>query len=351
MSPHAASDAPSPGLDAAHDPGVDAARERAEVALAGAPRAARLRTETGHEVRIGTAGWTDPTLTAAGVFYPPSATTPEARLRFYAERFPTVEVDAPYYALPSARNAALWAERTPADFVFDIKAHALMTGHPTEVARLPRALRNALPADVAGKKRVYPKDLPGDVYDEVWTTFRAALEPLTTAGKMGAVLLQYPPWFMPGSASRDAILEARDRLGGLLAAVELRDRRWFAPKTAERTLRFLADHAIPYVIVDEPQGLRSSVPPVPAVTSPELAIVRLHGRRGDTWAKRGASVAEKYRYLYDRAELETIAPMVVGVADQTARTRVVFNNCYGNYGTTNAMEMTAMLAGPSLAEG
>jgi uncharacterized protein YecE (DUF72 family) len=99
-----------------------------------------------------------------------------------------------------------------------------------------------------------------------------------------------------------------------------------------------------YVVVDEPQGLASSVPPVVAVTSSELAIVRMHGRRSDQWERRGASVADKYRYLYDREQLETWAPRVAEVAAQAKQTRVVFNNCYGNYGTTNALELTAMLA-------
>lgn len=335
-------EAPS-GPDPEHDPGFDAARARAEAVEL--PRATRIVTGDGHEIRIGTAGWTDPTLTAPGVFYPPGSTSAEARLRYYASRFPSVEVDSPYYALPAARTAALWARRTPDDFIFDVKAHALMTGHPTEVARLPRAVRDALPEEVASKGRVYPKDLPDEVYDEVWALFRGAMEPLVADGKMGAVLLQFPPWFLPGAESRDEILEARERLGGLPGVVEFRNRRWFAPGTAEHTLRFLAEHGIPYVIVDEPQGTRSSVPPVAVVTSPELAIIRMHGRRGDTWEKRGASVAERYRYLYDREELEAWAPTVVDVADQAKLTRVVFNNCYGNYGTTNALELTALLAG------
>ena len=292
--------------------------------------------------RVGTAGWTDPTLTAAGVFYPPDAGTPEARLRYYASRFPMVEVDSPYYALPTPRNSHLWVERTPADFVFDVKAHALMTGHPTEVSRLPRAIQEMLPDPQA--KRVYPKDLPPEAYDLVWEVFREAMEPLAGAGKLGAILLQYPRWFVPGSRSRDEILEAKQRLGGLPVAIEFRNRSWFDRDDGERTLRFLSDNDLPFVMVDEPQGLASSVPPVSAVTSGQLAIVRLHGHRGDMWEKRGASVADKYRYLYDHKELEEWVPKVMEAAEQAERTHVVFNNCYANYGTTNAIEMTWALS-------
>jgi uncharacterized protein YecE (DUF72 family) len=85
------------------------------------------------------------------------------------------------------------------------------------------------------------------------------------------------------------------------------------------------------------------VPPVVAVTSPDLAIVRFHGRRGDQWERRGATVADKYRYLYDGDEIEAWIPKVGEIARQTKSVHLVFNNCYGNYGTTNALEMGAML--------
>src|SRR5512140_3763686 len=89
----------------------------------------------GGAIRVGTASWTDPTMTARGVFYPDGAETAEERLAYYASRFPVVEVDATYYALPAVRTAELWVARTPPDFTFDIKAHALMTGQPTETKR------------------------------------------------------------------------------------------------------------------------------------------------------------------------------------------------------------------------
>ncbi|HEX6630900.1 MAG TPA: DUF72 domain-containing protein [Gemmatimonadaceae bacterium] len=337
------SDAPTtPAVDPAHDPGVDAARARAAATgLAGTPV---LTAPGGGRIRIGTAGWTDPTLTAPGVFYPDGTGSPEARLRHYADTFPLVEVDAPFYALPTAHMAQLWVQRTPEDFVFDVKAHALMTGHPTEVKRLPTVLRDALPRAVAAKGRIYPKDVPAEVMDAVWGGFVDAVQPLARAGKLGAILLQYPRWFVPGAPAREELLRARERLEGLPYSVEFRARGWFAPNTAEHTLRFLADHELPFVMVDEPQGLRSSVPPLVAVTSPRLAVLRLHGRRGDQWERRGTTVAEKYRYLYDRAELEEWTPKIVEAASQARETHVVFNNCYANYGTTNALEMGALLA-------
>src|SRR3990172_4545168 len=90
------------------------------------------------KILIGTASWTDPTLIKSKRFYPPEANTPEERLQFYASQFSLVEVDSSYYALPSERNAALWVQRTPDHFVFDVKSFALFTQHATQVRVLDR---------------------------------------------------------------------------------------------------------------------------------------------------------------------------------------------------------------------
>ena len=328
-----------------HDPGVEAARERALAVQAAHPGSHPQHHERGAAGRIvvGTASWTDRTLTARGVFYPPAAASPEERLRYYATQFPMVEVDATYYALMAPRVSANWVERSPPHFVFDIKAFAFMTGHPAETARLPADLRAALPKEVAQKPRVYPKDLPSEVRTAIWTAFLESIAPLQQSGKLGAVLLQYPRWFLPNAATKAAVVEARDRLQGITCAVEFRNRRWFTPQTTERTLRFLADNNLPYVAVDEPQGLDSSVPPVVDVTSQALAVVRMHGRRGDLWERPGVSTTERYRYLYDSRELTEWVPRIKSLAGKATSVHVVFNNCYANYGTTNALEMQALL--------
>jgi len=320
---------------------VEAARRRAEEIADAAARP--IRTGDGHEIRAGTASWTDPTMTAAGVFYPEGATSAEERLRHYASRFSVVEVDATYYGLPQEAMSQRWVERTPAGFVFDVKAHALMTGQPSETKRLPKALREALPETLREKARLYPKDLPAEVADEVWAAFRRGVEPLRESGRLGAIFLQFPRWVFPSNEARDHILQARERLGGLPIAVEFRHGSWFNEKNAERTLRFLTDNAIPYVIVDEPQGFKSSVPPVVATTSPELAVVRFHGRRAETWEKRDVPPSERFRYLYDEDELADWAPAVRDAARKAEQTHVLMNNCFSNYGTTNALEIARLL--------
>jgi uncharacterized protein YecE (DUF72 family) len=324
-----------------HDPGPEEAGRRGEDHAEAARAPLRVGDAT---VRIGTASWTDPTMTAPGVFYPPDADTAEERLVYYANQFPIVEVDATYYALPAKRTAELWLERTPPEFTFDIKAHALMTGQPSEVKRLPKDLREALPAELLDQKRVYARDLPDEIEDEIWARFLDALEPLRSSGKLGAVFLQYPRWFFPTSESREEILRARDRIGDIPFAVELRHASWFNDKNRERTMRFLTDNAIPFVMVDAPPGTKSSVPPVSLVSSPKLAVVRFHGRRTETWERSGIPVVERFRYLYDEAELGEWVPRIREAAERAPEIHVLMNNCYANYGTTNAREIADLLA-------
>ncbi|MBA3778262.1 MAG: DUF72 domain-containing protein [Chloroflexi bacterium] len=327
--------------DSIHDPGSDRAQRRATGLEDAATQP--IPAADGGFIRIGTASWTDPTMTAAGVFYPAEADTAEERLQYYASHFPLVEVDATYYALPQRRTSELWVDRTPPDFTFDIKAHALMTGQPTEVKRLPKPIREALPDELKAKTRIYAKDLPADLQDEVWTMFREGLEPLRETGQLGSILLQYPRWFFTSSQNRAAIVEARERLGDLAFAVEFRNASWLNEKNVERTLGFLEDNQIPFVMVDGPQGFKSSVPPIVEVSSPQLAVIRFHGRRNETWEARGIPTVERFRYLYERKELEDWVPRIREAASKARETHVLMNNCYANYGATNAREIAALL--------
>ncbi len=343
---------PAPDLDVRHDPGPAGAARRTEQLPADVAAEPFVRPGGG-SIRVGTASWTDPTMTARGVFYPDGADSAEERLGYYASRFAIVEVDATYYALPSRRTAELWVERTPPDFTFDIKAHALMTGQPTETKRLPRDLREALPEEVAAKSRIYAKDLPDDLRDQVWTWFIDGLEPLKEAGQLGSILLQYPRWFFTSSENRATIEEATGRLrdAGLIGAVEFRSASWFNVKNIDRTLAFLGDRKIPLVVVDGPQGFKSSVQPVIEAPSPDLAIVRFHGRRDATWEAKGVQTVERFRYLYDENELGEWAPRVRELAARAEETHVLFNNCYANYGATNALELAQLLLDLDASQG
>lgn len=348
MPPRTTAPRPAPDLEPAHDPGTPSAARRADDAVSATPPdvvGEPLKRPDGREIRIGTASWTDPTMVRAHVFYPRGASTADARLRYYASQFSVVEVDATYYSLPERATAALWAERTPAHFSFHVKAHALMTGQPTEVARLPKGLVEFLPADAAGQVKVYGKDLPPPLRDAVWMRFMDALSPLAESGKLGGLLLQYPRWFLPTPQSEAVLTDAAERLSGISATVEFRHASWFdTPAHTARTLDMLRALGLTHVMVDGPQGLASSVPRIAATTTPHLAMIRLHGRRAATWEAPDVPTVERYRYLYSASELRPWMPLIESAAREATRTIVFFNNCYGNYGATNARELIAALS-------
>jgi len=291
-------------------------------------------------IRVGTAGWTDKSLIASG-WYPPEATTPEQRLRYYARQFPLVEVDSAYYALPPERNAAAWAERTPPAFTFNIKAFSLFTKHPTPVRALPADLREA--AGKAGKERVYLKDVEQPLVDQAWDRFLTALEPLRRAGKLGAILLQFPPWFPISRANKEYILSCARRVAPDRVCVEFRNHTWMTEDNQKETLHFLSAHDLPYVCVDMPQGFPSSIPPVLAATS-DLAVVRLHGH-SDHWESK--DVQQRFRYRYSDKELDAWASQVERLAQDAGETQVVFNNCYRDDAHVNAQRLATLVGSGS----
>jgi uncharacterized protein YecE (DUF72 family) len=301
-------------------------------------------------ILVGSCSWADKTLLDSG-WYPPTAKSPEERLRFYAEQFPIVEVDSTFYAVPVQRTPELWVERTPPDFTFDVKSYALFTGHAAAVQALPKEVKEALPAEAQEKKNVYLKDLAGGLADEMWNRFNDVLLPLDSAGKLGVVLFQYPPWFGPRRDNREAILEAKQRLGQYRMAVEFRNAAWMAePSDQERTLRFLSENEVPYVCVDEPQGFKSSVPPVTAVTS-SIALLRLHGHNAETWMKRSKTAAERFDYLYDEDELREWTPRIRDLSNDADEVHVLFNNCHRDYSVRNARQIGEMLGVIGSGEG
>src|SRR5580693_5746650 len=268
------------------------------------------------QIRVGTAGWTDKSLIDSG-WYPPDASNPEKRLKYYASRFPLVEVDSAYYALPAERTAEAWAARTPDGFTFNIKAFSLFTQHPTPVRMFPADLREA--AAKAGKDRVYLKDVDPEVTGEAWDRFLAALEPLRSAGKLGAILLQFPPWFPISRSNKEYILACADRVAPRRVCVEFRNHTWMTEDNQKETLDFLSAHQLPYVCVDEPQGYPSSIPPVLAATS-DLAVVRMHGH-SDKWTSK--EIQEKFGYRYSDAELDDWAGRLRGLSADADLTHVL----------------------------
>jgi uncharacterized protein YecE (DUF72 family) len=294
-------------------------------------------------IRLGTASWTEKTLVASRTFYPAAANTPERRLRYYARHFPLVEVDATYYALPSAEHARAWAERTPPDFVFGVKAHAALTGHPLQPLRLDKDLQGAIGRDLLARRSVYPRELPSDVLGELWRRFRAGLEPLRRAGKLAYLLFQMPKWFTPSRESHAYLEELPGRFPDARVAVEFRQAGWMTGERCARTLDFLGRRGLVYVAVDEPQGTPASVPPVAAATSDELAVVRFHGRKTAVWDKPGVSTTERFGYLYRPEELRAWVPRLRELSGKCRAVHVLTNNCYRDYAVQNAKDLAELL--------
>ena len=285
-------------------------------------------------ILVGTASWTDKTLLASG-WYPDQADTPEKRLAHYATQFPLVEVDSTYYSPPAESTATLWAQRTPPGFTFNIKAFSLLTGHPTKVSAIYKDLRPE-----TEKRNVYPSDLEPAAIDAVWERFLSALGPLTEAGKLGAILFQFPPWFTIRRSNKQYVQEVAKRCSPLRVAVEFRHESWFdGEDNTEETLEFLRRNNLPYVAVDMPQGHKSSIPPVLAATA-DLAVVRFHGH-SEKWTSK--DIYEKFGYRYSTKELEGWAPKLLDLASQASQVNVLMNNCYSDYAQRNAAELQDML--------
>jgi uncharacterized protein YecE (DUF72 family) len=293
------------------------------------------------EVRVGTCSWADKTLVKETAWYPKKTMTAAERLGFYAAQFSLVEADSTYYRPPSRDLTGGWAERTPDGFRMNLKAYSLMTGHPTKPETLWPDIRDQLESEAADKRNVYPHHLPDDAVEEVWARFADAALPLAEAGRLGAVLLQYPQWFTPKRANRDELARARERLGDLPVCVELRSPRWFSSDDRDRTIGWLADHDLALVVVDAPKA--SELPVVVAATA-DLAVVRFHGRNDATWKSGASTAAERFKYLYDKRHLRPWAERVEQLAEHAGEVHLLMNNCYQDYGVRNAADMNDLLA-------
>jgi uncharacterized protein YecE (DUF72 family) len=296
----------------------------------------------GHVVLCGTCSWTDKTLVQETDWYPRRTMNAAERLHYYAGQFPLAEVDSTYYAPPAEQQARLWAQRTPDGFRFDVKAYSLLTGHPTKPQSLWKDLREGLSEEARENRSLYATHLDPEALDEAWRRFAAALAPLHEAGRLGAVLFQYPPWFHPSREHRAQLEAIRERLPDYGVCVELRSPRWVASeRDRDRTLGLLRDHHLTYVCVDAPPV--SELPRLLELTTTDLFVMRFHGRANDTWKGRTRTAAERFRYLYSQDELEELANEAAGVAGQARESHLLMNNCYRDYGVRNAAQLRALL--------
>jgi uncharacterized protein YecE (DUF72 family) len=268
-------------------------------------------------VLIGTCNWLD-----HKGFYPPEldkSSRAKEKLTYYASQFPIVEVDSTYYGIPKPDVAMGWVERTPDDFIFNVKAYRTLTGHGT---------------------RDEPKRpaTPGEESD-----FIELLKPLRAAGKLGAVHYQFAPWVTHSVKAREALLEVRERHPGDKVAVEFRHRSWYEPEALAQTTELLKEADITLVAVDAPQIGSATAPPLLAVTSPGLLIVRFHGRNYKTWYGKGATSADRFDYVYQADEFASWKRRLHDVEDKVEEMHLLMNTNAGSQGPDNARLLASVL--------
>jgi uncharacterized protein YecE (DUF72 family) len=297
------------------------------------------------KILIGLSSWADPELIESG-FYPAEIKTADARLQYYASQFPVVEADSSYHFLPTRRNAETWTQATPPGFLFEVKAFSLLTQHPAPLESLPRDMRDIAINAVNKEGHLYLHNLPENMAKEIWQRFEASIQPFVSAGKLGAITFQFPPWFHSHPENFEYILECRHKLSGYRLAVEFRAASWLNEEHREPTLQFLKENGLALVCVDEPQGLKSSVPPLAEATA-SLSVVRFHGRNQANWELKNIPVTEKYNYYYRDAELEEWMPKIKRLANSSEQVIVIFKNKHRDYAVKNARRMMELLEFPN----
>jgi uncharacterized protein YecE (DUF72 family) len=269
-------------------------------------------------VRIGVCSWADEGMVKH--WYPRGVSSAADRLRYYADHFDVVEVDSPFYALPSPETAQKWAERTPPGFTFHVKASGEMTGH-REAER-----------------------------DQAFREFRDALAPLERSGKMRGVLLQYHPRVKKSRQALDELVAARDLLDPLVPLIEFRHRSWLEPDEQGDTLSFLERHGLAYVSVDAPRTRASNVIPSIAAATHPVAYVRFHGRNWKTWNIRNARTSgERFDWRYSEEELAEWVEPLAELAGQAEEAYALFNNNRNDYAPSGAQLLRRLLDSASVA--
>ena len=262
-------------------------------------------------VRLGTCSFADEGLLKA--WYPRGVSTSKARLAHYSERFDTVEVDSPYYHLPDPDVTARWAQRTPPEFVFHVKAHASMTGHED-------ADRETAFAD-----------------------FRRSLEPLELSGKLRGILLQYHPRVVKSAEAKAELEAVRELLDPLVPLVEFRHRSWLEEDERADTFAFLERNGLAYVSVDAPRTRASNVLPPVAAATHAVAYVRFHGRNAKTWNIKAEKSSERFNWMYAEEELAEWVDDLGRLAQEADEVYALFNNNRDDFAPRSALLLRGLL--------
>jgi uncharacterized protein YecE (DUF72 family) len=291
---------------------------------------------------VGTSSWADPGFVEE---WYPSDLPARDRLAWYAERFEAVEVNSSFYALPQENTVRRWAQVAPEGFTFDVKLHRLLSRHSAPLDSLPPDIRDQVRVGARGRvvlDRGLEREMAGRTLE--------AVKPLADAGKLNAFLLQLTPGFAPREHRLDELEGLVEALAPYPVAIELRHRGWAKPDRLEDTLRWYEDAGAAFVCVDTPTGDAPTImPPVDAVTNPQLAYFRAHGRNAEGYLK-GRTVAERFAYVYSEPELNELSQRVQELGQLAQDVRVMFNNNRGRDAPDSARRMREILGqdpGPS----
>ncbi|KMY55201.1 hypothetical protein AC623_15765 [Bacillus sp. FJAT-27231] len=258
---------------------------------------------------VGVTGWGDhDTLYKSGI-------AARDKLKEYGAHFPTVEVDASFYAVQPLRNMKKWVDETPESFQFVVKAYQGMTGHERG-------------------------EIPFESKEEMFQAFIESLVPMKEAGKLAMVLFQFPPWFDCQRKNVEYLRYCKERMGDAPIAVEFRHQSWYSPALLEKTITFLKDEKWIHTVCDEPQAGEGSIPIILQATDPEKTLVRLHGRNKQGWQKQGNKNWREVRYLYryNENELNQWVEFTKKLQQQSKHVYMLFNNNSGGDAADNAKQ-------------
>jgi uncharacterized protein YecE (DUF72 family) len=266
---------------------------------------------------IGTSGWSYPrgAGTWAGYFYPAGTAN---ELEYYSQFFNTVEVNSSFYRPPNPGYVYNWVCRTPPDFLFAVKLWQKFT-HP----RMYQAATGEAAA-------ISQSDID---------LFSQSLEPLREAGKLGALLAQFPPSFKNDRYGRQVLSVVMRAFGGYKLAVELRNRSW---SDDAHTAGLLREHSVAWVQIDEPKFTSSIAADIPLTAG--IAYFRFHGRNKENWWT--GDNETRYKYLYSPEEIEELKEKINPALEQGKLTFAFFNNHWRGYAPRNANDLKKSLQLP-----
>jgi uncharacterized protein YecE (DUF72 family) len=293
---------------------------------------------------VGTSGWSYPSGkgTWNGVFYPATrskraGTAGFDELRFYAEHFDTVEVNTTFYGQPRAEVTSAWVRRTPPRFELSLKLYQKFTH--------PKMFREAALARAPGGEGAL-LDLLAQVTQADVDEFRAGIEPLASAGRLGALLAQFPPSFKDTPPAREYLARLLRAFGDYPVAVELRHRSW--SDAVGDTLAMLNAFGAAWVQIDEPKfrfSIRQNY--LPNVTG--FYYMRLHGRNAAQWWRHDRS-EDRYNYLYSADELAELSGIAGAANALVKRSYLYTNNHFSAKSVVNAVMLKAQLGQPITGE-